>query len=278
MEVHPPFGVVLLFLLSFFVVRMGNHHFTLLIQKNLWFKTHATWLRIDNDTSPVLERLTSSPMIIRLRREVHILLLPPSCSHVTGDTSEGKGRPRFPKLTMFQLYQKLEETDKQTHKDSPIPLLRTLSKGGTKPPFDLLFTKQRGTQMKRRNTPIPKKAHKCSNCDKNQRIQTSKLNSKGNAAHVLSSFIFSHHFPLLNCHSPSTLRKAFVAVTVPQENFMGTVITVKEESPATLSSPNTHPSFLGREGPLLCGSPTPHAQAPNPRGRALPVHSTNPAQ
>ena len=94
MEVHPPFGVVLLFLLSFFVVRMGNHHFTLLIQKNLWFKTHATWLRIDNDTSPVLERLTSSPMIIRLRREVHILLLPPSCSHVTGDTSEGKGRPR----------------------------------------------------------------------------------------------------------------------------------------------------------------------------------------
>ena len=68
---------------------------------------------------------------------------------------------------------------------------------------------------------------------------------------------FSSHFPH---HSPSPKlsqhgeRKAFVAVTVPQENLSGTVITVNKGKPATLSSPSTHPSFLGREGPWPCGS------------------------
>ena len=48
--------------------------------------------------------------------------------------------------------------------------------------------------------------------------------------------------------------------------------------PPTLSSPSTHPSFLGREGPLPCGSSRQLARAPNPRDRALPPRLTNPAQ
>ena len=67
-------------------------------------------------------------------------------------------------------------------------------------------------------------------------------------------------------------------MTIPHENFTGTVITVKGRSPTTLSSPNTHPSLLGREGPLPYGSSMPLARAPNPRKRAPPLHLTNPAQ
>ena len=69
-------------------------------------------------------------------------------------------------------------------------------------------------------------------------------------------------------------RNALFAVTVPHENFAGTVIRKK----TTLSSPNMRPSFLGREGPLPCGSSMPLARAPNPRETALPLHWTNPAQ
>ena len=56
-------------------------------------------------------------------------------------------------------------------------------------------------------------------------------------------------------------------MTIPQESYTGTVNTVKEVSSATLSSPNTHPSFLGIEGPLPCGSLMPPVRAPNPQGK-----------
>ena len=36
-------------------------------------------------------------------------------------------------------------------------------------------------------------------------------------------------------------------MTVPEENYSGTVNTVKKENPATLSYPSMHPSFLDRE-------------------------------
>ena len=66
------------------------------------------------------------------------------------------------------------------------------------------------------------------------------------------------------------LEKSFLAVTVPQENLSGTVNAVKEGSPATSSSPNTHPSFRGRESPLPCGSSMPLVRAPNYLQRQRP--------
>ena len=39
-----------------------------------------------------------------------------------------------------------------------------------------------------------------------------------------------------------------------------------------------HPSILGREGPLPCGSSKQLARAPSPRDRTLPPRLTNPAQ
>ena len=70
------------------------------------------------------------------------------------------------------------------------------------------------------------------------------------------SLYFSHHIPLLDGHSPSMVREGFIAVTVPQENLSGTVITASKGSPATLGYPSTHPSFLDRKGPLPSGSST----------------------
>ena len=71
------------------------------------------------------------------------------------------------------------------------------------------------------------------------------------------SFIFSHHIPLLCCHSPSTVIEGFYfAVTV---DFPGTQFSnssareppSEQKEKATLSSPNTDPPFLGREGPVV---------------------------
>ena len=57
-------------------------------------------------------------------------------------------------------------------------------------------------------------------------------------AHTLSfSCIFSHDIALLISHSQSTVREAFVAVTVPQQNLSGTGITVNKGNIATLSYP-----------------------------------------
>ena len=44
---------------------------------------------------------TSSPLVIKLRREVHVLLSPSNDSHEKGGSKERKGHPRFPFL--FQL-------------------------------------------------------------------------------------------------------------------------------------------------------------------------------
>ena len=77
-------------------------------------------------------------------------------------------------------------------------------------------------------------------------------------------------FLLPCCHSPSTVRD--------HENFTATANTVNKGNPATLSSPNTRPSFHGREGPLPHGNSMPLARAPNPRERAPPPRMTNPAQ
>ena len=57
------------------------------------------------------------------------------------------------------------------------------------------ITQQRGTN-KMKESPYFRKPQR-SNCDTIRRNQTSQLNSKGLIAHVPSSFIFSHHIPLL---------------------------------------------------------------------------------
>ena len=67
-------------------------------------------------------------------------------------------------------------------------------------------------------------------------------------------------------------------MTRPPKRYSGTVNTVKEGSPATLSSSNTHPSFLGRERPLPCGSSVPLARAPNPLERERALRLTNSAR
>ena len=90
------------------------------------------------------------------------------------------------------------------------------------------------------------------------------------------SFHFFHHIPLLTARP--WREKGFAAVTVPQDNFSGTVNRVNKGNPATLSSPNTHPSFLGSESPLPCGSSMPLARAPSPRERELPPRLSNAAQ
>ena len=58
----------------------------------------------------------------------------------------------------------------------------------------------------------------------------------------------------------------------------GTRNTVNEGNTATLSSPNTHPSFLGIKGPLTSGSLMPPARPPNLQGTKRSLHLTNSAQ
>ena len=99
----------------------------------------------------------------------------------------------------------------------------TLSKGGEASfrPSER-YTKTKRHTYEKRNTLIPKKAHKL------RRNQTGKLkNRKKNkkpsnyslsdllsnfqpVAHVPSSFTFSQHIPLLTSHSPSMLRERLV--------------------------------------------------------------------
>ena len=74
--------------------------------------------------------------------------------------------------------------------------------------------KQRGTQKKRRNTLIPKKAHNVQTVTQIKAHQQANLNStrsekslQTTVAHVPSSFIFSHHTLLLHCHSPFMVRE-----------------------------------------------------------------------
>ena len=87
-----------------------------------------------------------------------------------------------------------------------------------------LFTKQRGTQTKRRNTLIPKKAHNVQTGTKIEGPRQANSNSKrsprslqrthsriifrkfGPVAHTFF-FLFSHH---LSFHGPSTARKASI--------------------------------------------------------------------
>ena len=58
----------------------------------------------------------------------------------------------------------------------------------------------------------------------------------------------------------------------------GTQNTVNEVNPATLSSPNTHPSFLDTKSPLTSGSFMPPARPPNLQGKERSLHLTNSAQ
>ena len=97
------------------------------------------------------------------------------------------------------------------------------SKGGARPPFDLLeyFQEQRGTQSKRRNTLIPKKAQNVQNVFKQTNYSsdqalysketklglTNSLPSEPSFTTSACHFNFSHHIPLLHCHSPSTARE-----------------------------------------------------------------------
>ena len=54
-----------------------------------------------------------------------------------------------------------------------------------------LYTTQRGTKTKRRNTLIPKKAHNVQNEKKNPRIQTTQLKLKRTVPHIPSFSLFS---------------------------------------------------------------------------------------
>ena len=92
-------------------------------------------------------------------------------------------------------------------------------------PLNYTQKKQRGTQTKRRNTLITKKAQQCSNCNKKiEGLRQPTSNSKGPVTHQLKlkrtcrshsffSFISSHHIPLLYCHSTVRERLLF-ALTV----------------------------------------------------------------
>ena len=129
----------------------------------------------------------------------------------------------------------------------------TLTKGSTRPPVSLLiYSQQGGTKRKERRPSLLRLTlfRLYPNYIKNH--------SKGLVAQIPSPFLFS-------------LTTSPICREREGRGEGG------GRSPATLSSPNTHPSFLGREGPLPCGSSVPLARAPNPRERARPLHSTNPA-
>ena len=134
-------------------------------------------------------------------------------------------------------------------------------------------------RLERRESLIPKRHNVSTPRQNSKKRETDRPAQSTETCHTfLPASISSHHIPLPYCQSPSMVRGGFLAVTIPQESYSGTVNTVKEGSPATLSSPNTHPFCLGRDGPLPCGSSMPLVPAPNPRERALPFHLTNPAQ
>ena len=116
----------------------------------------------------------------------------------------------------------------------------------------LKFTQQGGT--KERGKPSFQR-HTMFNLYQ-QMKETNKPTQLKRARRSLSfSINFSHTIPLLCCHGPSTVReRLFFAVTFPQGNLSGIVITISKGNPATLSSSSTLPSFLGREGTLPCGS------------------------
>ena len=151
-----------------------------------------------------------------------------------------------------------------------------------------------------KESPRSEEGTQCPNCHKNKKdtdrsTQTQKRSARSiqtthshicfrkfrPVAHTPSFSLFflsPHPSPL--CHSPSMVRdrllfavtlafQAPIPLTLPQENLSDTANTVNKENPATLSCPNTHPSFLGREGPWSC---------PNPRERAPPPRLTNPAR
>ena len=60
----------------------------------------------------------------------------------------------------------------------------------------------------------------------------------------------------LTSHAPSPL-------TLPPEDLPDTANTANKGNPATQTCPNTHASFLGRDGPWSRGSPRQPSQAPN---------------
>ena len=90
----------------------------------------------------------------------------------------------------------------RNHSFQPWP---THSKGGASPPFDFLnlFTKQRGTQTKRRNTLVPKKAHTVQTVtkskDSDRPNQTQKRSAK--SLQTTHSRIFSRKYPACHSHS-----------------------------------------------------------------------------
>ena len=155
----------------------------------------------------------------------------------------------------------------------------TLSKGGTKPPSDLLSNTQNKNAHKRNEgTPSFRRRHtNVHTVTKVEGQRQASSTQKGLWLTVLLPLFLSPH-PSPQVSQPvHGERKAFVAVSVPLENLSGTVIRVNNGNPTTLSYPSTHPSFLGREGSWPCGSSRLLAQAPNPRERA-PPRLTNPAQ
>ena len=99
-------------------------------------------------------------------------------------------------------------------------------------------------RLKRRDSLIPKR-HKVftpRQILQRRRIPAGLLSQR--ACHA-SFLLFPHHIPLL-CHSPSTVRERLCCDGSAREQLWH--CEHSEQSP-TLSSPNTRPSFLGREDP-----------------------------
>ena len=98
------------------------------------------------------------------------------------------------------------------------------------------------------------------------------MSSQTTVAHVPSS-IFSHHTLLLHCHSPFMVKERLSCCDSSIRELHWHCHSERGEL-LDLALTNTHPSFLGIEGPLPCGSFMQLVQAPNDLVKARPLHLT----
>ena len=82
-------------------------------------------------------------------------------------------------------------------------------------------------------------------------------------SHLLSTSVFSHHNPLLGCHSPSTVKEKYSS---------------RDSRPLNSIKPTTRPhTFPGTACPGPCHSQVPPLPAPNPAGKKRDL-ATRPMQ
>ena len=114
-----------------------------------------------------------------------------------------------------------------------------------------LFTKHKGTfETKRTSHSKRHKVFILRRSFEGKRIPTGALSTRP----VTLPFYFS--FSLTRSHSfLVTVREKLCCCDGPARELHWHCDHSEKGSPTTLSSPNTHPSFLGREGPLPKSSP-----------------------